>query len=118
MRAHVITEPELEFGGAGRHIDPRFGISDYGPADVTTPDAPQAVRVGIIGPGDAVDGCAAGWSAAVTRSRRRTSGTRTSSPSSPAAMSTEVSTPQSWCRSGRQELSAHARFARSRTPKA
>jgi hypothetical protein len=56
VRAHVIAEPELEFGGAGRHIDPRFGIIDYGPADLTTPDAPKAVRLGVVGPADAVEG--------------------------------------------------------------
>lgn len=56
MRAHVIAEPELEFGGSGRHIDPRFGIADYGPADLTTPDAPKAIRLGVVGPANAVDG--------------------------------------------------------------
>lgn len=56
MQAEVIDEPELEFGGRGRHIDPRFGISNYGPADLGTQDAPRAIRVGLVGPADQVDG--------------------------------------------------------------
>src|SRR5258706_6232055 len=56
MRAEVIDEPELEFGGRGRHIDPRFGIGNYGPADLGSQDAPRAVRVGLIGPADQLDG--------------------------------------------------------------
>ena len=34
MHAEVLDEPELEFGGGNRHIDPRFGIATYGPADL------------------------------------------------------------------------------------
>jgi hypothetical protein len=59
VRAEVLLEPELEFGGGGRHIDPRFGIRNYGPADLSGPaDAlgPRAVRVGLIGPADQLDG--------------------------------------------------------------
>jgi hypothetical protein len=44
-----IDEPELEFGGGGRHIDIRFGIMDYGPADVETERAPKRITVGVIG---------------------------------------------------------------------
>jgi hypothetical protein len=56
MQAEVIDEPELEFGGSGRHIDPRFGISNYGPADLGTQDAPRAIRIGLVGPADQLDG--------------------------------------------------------------
>ncbi len=56
MQADVIDEPELEFGGRGRHIDPRFGIGNYGPADLGTQGAPQAIRVGLVGPADQLDG--------------------------------------------------------------
>jgi hypothetical protein len=56
MRADVIDEPELEFGGRGRHIDPRFGIGNYGPADLGTQGAPQAIRVGLVGSADQLDG--------------------------------------------------------------
>jgi hypothetical protein len=55
--AEILAEPELEFGGAGRHIDPRFGIANYGPADldVNTLDSPP-IRVGLVGPADQLDG--------------------------------------------------------------
>src|SRR5579859_3861399 len=56
MHAEVLDEPELEFGGSNRHIDPRFGITDYGPADLGAPDAPRAIRVGLIGPADQLGG--------------------------------------------------------------
>ena len=56
MKAEVLDEPELEFGGGNRHIDPRFGIATYGPADLLTPDAPRAVRIGLIGPSDQLNG--------------------------------------------------------------
>ena len=56
MHAEVLDEPELEFGGGTRHIDPRFGIATYGPADLLAPDAPRAVRLGLIGPADQQDG--------------------------------------------------------------
>ena len=49
-------EPELEFGGGGRHLDIRFGIMDYGPFDVAHAEAPKRVRVGIVGSVDTVEG--------------------------------------------------------------
>ena len=56
MRAEVLDEPELEFGGGIRHIDPRFGIINYGPADLGAAEAPRAIRVGLIGPADQLGG--------------------------------------------------------------
>lgn len=56
MEAEVIGEPELEFGGGSRHIDPRFGIACYGPADLNASDAPRAIRIGLIGPADQLPG--------------------------------------------------------------
>jgi hypothetical protein len=56
MRATVLDEPELEFGAGGRHIDPRFGIANYGPLDAGTDSAPTRIRVGIVGPSAAVEG--------------------------------------------------------------
>jgi hypothetical protein len=56
VHADVLDEPELEFGGGSRHIDPRFGISNYGPADLGSADSPRAIRVGMIGPADYLDG--------------------------------------------------------------
>jgi hypothetical protein len=52
MLAEVLPEPELEFGGGGRHVDPRFGISNYGPADLDEPDRRRPIRVGLVGPAD------------------------------------------------------------------
>ncbi|CCH87142.1 conserved protein of unknown function [Modestobacter italicus] len=49
MRLRVLAEPELEFGAGARHIDPRFGIAAYGPADRLTAGAPQEIRVGVVG---------------------------------------------------------------------
>ncbi|MFD6679968.1 argonaute/piwi family protein [Micromonospora parva] len=56
MRAEILDEPALEFGGGARHIDPRFGLTAYGPADLGNPTAPAAIRVGLIGPADQADG--------------------------------------------------------------
>jgi hypothetical protein len=56
MRAEVLDEPLLEFGGGAGHIDPRFGLTAYGPADLNAPDAPTALRVGMVGPADDLDG--------------------------------------------------------------
>ena len=56
MRARILEEPELEFGNGGRHVDPRTGISDYGPVDDASPGAPRTIRVGIVGPADGVTG--------------------------------------------------------------
>lgn len=52
MQAEILDEPELEFGGGGRHVDPRFGISSYGPADLDEPDRRRPIRVGLVGPGE------------------------------------------------------------------
>ncbi len=49
MKLHFIDEPELEFAGAGRHIDIRHGLTSHGPLDAGLPSAPQVVRVGVIG---------------------------------------------------------------------
>jgi hypothetical protein len=45
----------LEFGGGGRHIDPPFGLTAYGPADLTASGRPTAIRVGLVGPADHLD---------------------------------------------------------------
>lgn len=56
MRAEVLDEPELEFGGGGRHIDPRFGIATHGPVDAGADSAPTRIRIGVIGPQACVEG--------------------------------------------------------------
>jgi hypothetical protein len=55
MRACFLPEPELEFG-AGRHVDIRFGLANYGPLDARSPLAPHAIRVGIVGTSETVTG--------------------------------------------------------------
>ena len=55
MKITVLDEPPLEFSGGARHIDPRHGIADYGPADATDA-AVRDIRVGFIGTPAAIDG--------------------------------------------------------------
>ena len=49
MNVTYLEEPELEFGAAGKHIDIRFGITDYGPLDVESRLAPRLINLGIVG---------------------------------------------------------------------
>ncbi len=56
MNLTILEEPELEFGGGGRHIDIRFGIRDYGPFDLQSQRSPKEVRIGLIGSGETVEG--------------------------------------------------------------
>jgi hypothetical protein len=55
MKITVLDEPSLEFGGGGRHVDPRHGITDFGPADASN-TAVRTIRAGIIGAPSAIDG--------------------------------------------------------------
>jgi len=56
MKARVLDEPELEFRATNRHIDPRFGISQFGPADAEMDTAPRRIAIGIVGTSGAADG--------------------------------------------------------------
>ncbi len=56
MKAHVLYEPELEFRAGNRHIDPRHGLSLFGPADAESPTAPHQIPIAVVGPASAVDG--------------------------------------------------------------
>jgi hypothetical protein len=56
MHIEILDEPELEFGGARRHVDPRFGIAAYGPADLGHDSAPATIRLGLVGPRNQLDG--------------------------------------------------------------
>lgn len=56
MKAHVLAEPELEFRAGNRHIDPRYGVAVFGPADADAPTAPREIPVGIIGAPAAIEG--------------------------------------------------------------
>ncbi|MCO5973756.1 argonaute/piwi family protein [Actinoallomurus soli] len=52
----MLHEPELEFRAGNRHIDPRYGLSVFGPADADSPTAPHQIPVALVGPAQAVDG--------------------------------------------------------------
>jgi hypothetical protein len=54
MNALYLEEPELEFGG-GKHVDIRFGITNYGPLDVVSPLAPNRINLGIVGSNQSVE---------------------------------------------------------------
>lgn len=58
MRISHLSEPDLEFGGAFRHPDIRFGIMDYGPLDVGMDSAPKRIKMGVIGSAETVEGTA------------------------------------------------------------
>lgn len=55
MNLTFLPEPELEFG-AGRHVDIRFGLANYGPLDHDSPDAPRRIKVGLVGTSETVEG--------------------------------------------------------------
>lgn len=59
MKGEFIPEPELEFGGGDRHLDIRFGLTDYGPLD-TGVSAPSEVKLGVVGVTETVNGFC-GW---------------------------------------------------------
>jgi hypothetical protein len=48
MKIYSIEEPELDFG-SGTHIDIRYGISNFGPLDLDTANAPRQLNLGVIG---------------------------------------------------------------------
>jgi hypothetical protein len=55
MKISFLEEPELEFG-AGRHVDIRFGLMNYGPLDFDSRVAPHEVNLGIIGSAESIEG--------------------------------------------------------------
>jgi len=65
MRAELLDEPELQFG-RGRHVDPRFGLLELGPADGDAPAAPRTIAAGVIGTQETIEGLT-GW---LTRCRQ------------------------------------------------
>jgi hypothetical protein len=66
MKLDFIQEPELEFGAAGRHIDIRFGLMNYGTLDRDQPTAPEQIRLGVVGTSESVEGFTE-WIAACRR---------------------------------------------------
>jgi hypothetical protein len=55
VKLAVLDEPPLEFSGGARHIDPRHGITDYGPADATN-TASRTIRAGVVGTPASIQG--------------------------------------------------------------
>lgn len=55
MKVDFLHEPELEFG-AGRHIDIKFGLMNYGPLDFDNPLAPRRIKLGIVGTPETIEG--------------------------------------------------------------
>ena len=55
MKLAFIEEPDLEFGNGSRHIDPRSGITNSGPADVSNTSV-RTIQVGIVGTKEAIEG--------------------------------------------------------------
>jgi hypothetical protein len=49
MKLALIKEPSLEFADGGRHLDPRFGVLQYGPLDAGASSETRLISVGIIG---------------------------------------------------------------------
>ena len=107
MHAEVLDEPELEFGGGGRHIDPGSASRNYGPADLGAADAPRAIRVGLIGPADQLGGLRAWLERCREPIPAKDERYPHLFPDFPAATSTAACTPR-WC-------SATATPARSAT---
>ena len=55
MNIQFFEEPELQFG-AGKHIDIKFGLKNYGPLDFESDLAPKRMKLGIVGIPEAVEG--------------------------------------------------------------
>lgn len=55
MIARLLDEPEMRFG-RGAHVDPRFGLLDFGPADQAEQAAPASIPIGIVGTQDTIEG--------------------------------------------------------------
>jgi len=55
MRIDFLNEPELEFG-AGRHVDIRFGLMNYGPLDYAGSQAPKQIKLGLVGTPQTIEG--------------------------------------------------------------
>lgn len=56
MKLALIPEPQLEFADGGRHLDPRFGVLQYGPLDAGATSEPRLISVGTIGTNETILG--------------------------------------------------------------
>jgi hypothetical protein len=55
MIAQLLDEPEMQFG-RGTHVDPRFGLLDFGPADRAAEAAPAKIAIGAVGTQETIEG--------------------------------------------------------------
>ncbi len=56
MSCRYIPEPVLSFAGGGRHIDPKTGISRFGPRSLKpVRHHPFSVRIGVIGSAETIE---------------------------------------------------------------
>jgi hypothetical protein len=55
MIARLLEEPEMQFG-RGSHVDPRFGLLDFGPADQAAGAAPATIPIGVVGTQETIEG--------------------------------------------------------------
>lgn len=49
-----LEEPLLEFGDGGLHVDPKVGISLYGPKSIRTNRHKSEIHIGLIGTGEGI----------------------------------------------------------------
>lgn len=54
MIARLLEEPEMQFG-RGAHVDPRFGLLDFGPADQAAEAAPATIPIGVVGTQETIE---------------------------------------------------------------
>ena len=60
VETELIPEPDLLFGYGGLNPNPKFGLAEYGPYDVTAHDGGvRELGVGLIGTGQTVEDCKA-----------------------------------------------------------
>lgn len=50
-----LGEPQLLFADGGECVDPRLGISTFGPESLGTPRHPPSIRAGFVGTADTID---------------------------------------------------------------
>jgi hypothetical protein len=55
LQCQYLPEPSLVFAGKQQCEDPRTGLTAYGPYSKTEPTRRQQIRVGIVGPAEAID---------------------------------------------------------------
>jgi len=74
MKIKHLSEPELEFGQGGKHLDIRFGLMNYGPVDYDPMKGARRIRVGFVGTPASIEGvlnwltiCKEGVAAKVSR---------------------------------------------------